>query len=122
MEFWRGTGEQKTPTSFISACDKFTYTEVLRQRGDESPGQTPSARDKVLHEKGEIARIVRHLSDAVESCSDESGWAPLGNVGIVVNNHFPDFDPRHFGFKTLSGNDRGHRDVRLTKKADSAIV
>jgi hypothetical protein len=40
--------------------------------------------------------------DAVESCADESGWAPLAAVGKVVSNHVPDFDPRHYGFKKLS--------------------
>lgn len=28
-----GFGEQKTPSPFVSACDKFIYTEILRRRG-----------------------------------------------------------------------------------------
>ena len=31
-----GFGEQKTPSAFVSACDKFIYTEVLRTKTDES--------------------------------------------------------------------------------------
>jgi len=31
-----GFGEQKTPSAFVSACDKFIYTEVLRAKTDES--------------------------------------------------------------------------------------
>ena len=31
-----GFGEQKTPAPFVSACDKFIYTEVLRANADES--------------------------------------------------------------------------------------
>jgi uncharacterized LabA/DUF88 family protein len=31
-----GFGEQKTPSAFVSACDKFIYTEVLRAENDES--------------------------------------------------------------------------------------
>jgi len=30
-----GFGEQKTPSPFVSACDKFIYTEVLRAKTDE---------------------------------------------------------------------------------------
>ena len=31
-----GFGEKKTPSAFVSACDKFIYTEVLRAKTDES--------------------------------------------------------------------------------------
>ena len=30
-----GFGEKKTPAPFVSACDKFIYTEVLRAKTDE---------------------------------------------------------------------------------------
>ncbi len=93
-----GYGERKTPTSFVAACDKFTYTEVLRApaKGRSAP---PAVRKEALVENSEL---MRHLVDAAESCANESGWAPLGNVGSVVANHLPEFDPRHYGFKKLS--------------------
>jgi uncharacterized LabA/DUF88 family protein len=31
-----GFGEKKTPSPFVSACDKFIFTEVLRAKTDES--------------------------------------------------------------------------------------
>ena len=31
-----GFGEKKTPSAFVSACDKFIYTEVLRAKVDEN--------------------------------------------------------------------------------------
>ena len=93
-----GYGEQKTPTSFIAACDRFTYTEILRPAGKKQ-AKPVLVRADVLDPKGEF---VRHLTDAVESCADEGGWADLGSVGYVVVNHVPDFDPRHYGFKKLS--------------------
>src|SRR4030042_4557597 len=31
-----GFGEKKTPEAFVSACDKFIYTEVLRSKEDNS--------------------------------------------------------------------------------------
>lgn len=93
-----GFGEQKTPSSFIAACDKFTYTEVLRSSGTP-PSSSATVHKDALGKDGELAR---HLIDAVESCADEDGWASLSEVGSVVVNHLPAFDPRHFGFKKLS--------------------
>lgn len=93
-----GFGEKKTPTSFIAACDKFIYTEVLRNPSEEP--KLPAAPRKDL--LGDEPRLRQQLVDAVESCTDESGWAPLASVGKVISNHVPDFDPRHYGFKKLS--------------------
>jgi len=93
-----GFGERKTPTSFIAACDKFTYTEVIRRPREGAQHSMPAG-NALFDDKTDL-RL--HLVDAVESCADESGWAPLGAVGKVVANHVPDFDPRHHGFKKLS--------------------
>ena len=34
--FVYGFGERKTPAAFVSACDKFIFTEVLRSKDDDS--------------------------------------------------------------------------------------
>lgn len=93
-----GFGEHKTPASFVAACDKFTYTEVLRKPGEE-PQHPPSAPKDLFDEENPLRQ---QLANAVESCADETGWASLGAIGNVVANHVPDFDPRHYGFKKLS--------------------
>lgn len=92
-----GFGEQKAPTAFVKACDKFTYTEILRPEppssGRSAPQRTPAAKDRAL---------VAALKDAVEASSDESGWAHLGQVGKTLNNRLSDFDPRNFGHRNLA--------------------
>jgi NYN domain/OST-HTH/LOTUS domain len=93
-----GFGEEKTPTSFIAACDKFIYTEVLRNSSQAPPASGQVHKDALRRN----AELMHRLVDAVESCADESGWASLGTVGSVVVNHMPSFDPRHYGFKKLS--------------------
>ena len=95
-----GYGEEKTPKSFIAACDKFTFTEILRTPGRERLDASPV----IVHKNalGDQGDLVRNIVDAIESCSDESGWAALAAVGSVVSNHIPDFDPRHYGHKKLS--------------------
>jgi hypothetical protein len=93
-----GFGEHNTPASFIAACDKFTYTKGLRSPGEQPQLNVAAPKDLF----GDDIPLRKQLVDAVESCADESGWAPLGAVGKVVANHVPDFDPRHYGFKKLS--------------------
>lgn len=48
-----GFGEQKTPQPFVSACDKFIYTEVLRppRRGIARNSNSQSVRQKSGHAK-----------------------------------------------------------------------
>ncbi len=68
-----GFGEQKTPTAFVSACDKFIYTEVIRSKTDD--GGTIAR--KSSSELKQDTKLVNLLRNAVEASSDESGWAHL---------------------------------------------
>lgn len=100
-----GFGEEKTPKAFVRACDRFIYTEVLRQQtaaGDnkEQPSPQPRKRfsTKDLKQDTKLVTIVRN---AIEDAADDTGWAPLGVVGQKVANSNPDFDPRNYGYKKL---------------------
>ena len=42
------------------------------------------------------------IVEAIEGASDETGWAPLGNVGTYLTKIRPDFDPRLYGHRKLS--------------------
>jgi uncharacterized LabA/DUF88 family protein len=93
-----GFGEKKTPAPFVSACDKFIYTEILgAKEGDDSP-QSPrpiaSLQDK---------RLMSLLRNAVEASSDDAGWSFLGLVGSSIAKQAPEFDSRNYGYPKLSG-------------------
>jgi len=94
-----GFGEKKTPVPFVSACDKFIYTEVLRaeESGEES---TPIKRLSTSELKRDH-KLIRLLRDAVDAASDESGWAHLGAMGNIIAKQSPEFDPRNYGYKKL---------------------
>jgi len=92
-----GFGEQKTPEPFVSACDKFIYTEVLAVK-EEGGGSVKRQTAKSL--KGDT-KLVDLLRNAVEASSDDSGWAHLAPVGSNVAKQAPDFDPRNYGYKKL---------------------
>ena len=92
-----GFGEQKTPPAFVSACDKFIYTEVLRPKTDESKAIVK----KSSSELKQNTKLVNLLRNAVEASSDESGWAHLASVGSNITKQSPEFDARNYGYRKL---------------------
>jgi uncharacterized LabA/DUF88 family protein len=92
-----GFGEQKTPSAFVSACDKFIYTEVLRSKTDESE----AIAKKSSNELRKNTKLVSLLRNAVEASSDETGWAHLASVGSNIAKQSPEFDPRNYGYGKL---------------------
>jgi uncharacterized LabA/DUF88 family protein len=94
-----GFGEKKTPSPFVSACDKFIFTEVLRAKLDESAAIVR----KSTNELRKDTRLVSLLRNAVEASSDETGWAKLSPVGSKIAKQSPEFDPRNYGYAKLSG-------------------
>jgi len=93
-----GFGERKTPVPFVSACDKFIYTEVLR--AEESEEETPIKKLSAAELKRD-RKLIRLLRDAADAASDESGWAHLGAMGNIIAKQSPEFDPRNYGYRKL---------------------
>lgn len=95
-----GFGERKTPRAFVSACDRFIYTDVFVQLQDDIPNKGLSPRSsKELRCDTKLLNLVR---SAIEAASDETGWAQLSPVGSYINKTANDFDPRNYGFSKLS--------------------
>jgi hypothetical protein len=117
-----GFGERKTPAPFVSACDKFIYTEILRTPAHTAtePASSPKkpaakSSSKLLATtttvegkppevpapiKAEVPLDV--IAKVIDDISDESGWTNLGPVGNNISKLRPDFDPRLYNFKKLS--------------------
>jgi uncharacterized LabA/DUF88 family protein len=95
--FVYGFGEKKTPKAFVSACDKFIFTEVLRSKDDYSE----KIKRRTTNELKKDTKLVNLLRNAVEASSDDSGWAHLAAVGSNVAKQAPEFDPRNYGYKKL---------------------
>jgi len=93
-----GFGERKTPNAFVSACDKFTFVDILTD-----PSETPrkTAATAAAKFKRDTA-LINLLRSAIETSADEGGWAELGVVGKQISSQKPDFDSRHHGFGKLS--------------------
>lgn len=98
-----GFGERKTPQPFVTACDKFIYTELLREVDEPDDEEAPTPRKRrTAAELKRDARLVRLLRNAVIGVSDEDGWASLGSIGSHIAKQAPDFDARNYGFGKLS--------------------
>lgn len=104
-----GLGEKKTPVSFISACDKFIYIEILKKTDDilipEIPVKSKGNHKQKDHQTETIGKIDKKLfkliSESINDLADEKGWVFLGDLGNLLAKKQPDFDPRNYGFKKL---------------------
>ncbi len=116
-----GIGEKKTPVSFIAACSKFIYVEILGQAvpqnleaGKEGTDDLAEGeKEKVMNPKSDSViqkipdKLVRDdlinlISSSVSDLADEDGWAYLAVVGAHISKKKPDFDPRNYGFQRLT--------------------
>ena len=96
-----GFGEKKTPKAFVAACDKFIYTEILKESQEEAEEDDVKHAPRPQKEFKVDRRLLGLLRNAVDDLADESGWAYLGTVGQSVTNRSSEFDPRNYGFKKL---------------------
>ncbi|MEJ2429544.1 MAG: NYN domain-containing protein [Deltaproteobacteria bacterium] len=96
-----GFGERKTPRAFVSACDRFIYTDVFVQSRDKVIDEVLKPHSsKKLRSNTKLLNLVR---SAINAGSDDTGWAQLAPVGSYINKTANDFDPRNYGFSKLSG-------------------
>ena len=86
-----GFGEKKTPEAFIAACDKFVFTEILKEKEVVPENEDES-------NNLELRPLV---ISAINAVSKDDGWAKLSNVGSYINKNHPSFDPRNYGYEKL---------------------
>jgi uncharacterized LabA/DUF88 family protein len=106
-----GFGERKTPKSFIGACDKFIYTEILKEseetivytENNPSPAKSSlsSQVENITQKLSANEQLIRLLKDAYEATTQEDIWVELGLFGNRLTQLSPDFDSRNYGFKQL---------------------
>jgi len=121
-----GMGEQKTPRSFISACNKFLYLDILyekRQQNTENGEQNspvPENGNSVKENKDNkenkekktkaaakkttvknIDKIKQALQEITEENADIDGWVYLSILGSFLIKRFPKFDVKKYGYSKL---------------------
>lgn len=94
-----GMGEKKTPTPFVSACNRFLYLENLERSENESTERITSPAENASLNSDKIRSALRTI---INEISDEDGWASLSEVGNILLKRYPSFDVRNFGFTKLT--------------------
>jgi NYN domain/OST-HTH/LOTUS domain len=115
-----GIGEKKTPNSFIVACDRFIYIEVLdgaikktrkvvtvtTKTSKPAPKLVETNTNELTLPKEVVNKIdiktIELIEDTLEAIGDDDGWAFLGDVGNLISKKKPEFDPRNYGFSKLT--------------------
>lgn len=130
-----GIGEQKTPNSFIVACDRFVYIEVLDGHiKKKKPKRTSATETKKVIDKNPLKVVekiapkplnkidgptIDLIEDSIDDIADDSGWAFLGDVGNLIVKKKPEFDPRNYGFAKLTPMLKSLTDILEIDERDS---
>lgn len=128
-----GIGEKKTPNSFIVACDRFIYIEVLDGAVTKKPKKpvasntttttTTTTTTKKPVEKETPNKIdlqtIELIEATIEAIGDDDGWAFLGDVGSLIVKKKPEFDPRNYGFTKLTPMMKSLTDILEIDERDS---
>ena len=98
-----GIGEKKTPESFIVACDKFIYIEILKYQREGSESELAEKKSSQKDNIDKITpKVIRLISSTISDLADDDGWAFLGDVGNLLQKKQPNFDSRNYGFQKLT--------------------
>ncbi len=107
-----GIGRRTTPEPFRVACNKFIFTETIMD--DEvvnventkklttssdtenifKTSKTENANTSTLDDRA----LKKLIKDAIDSASEDDGWANLGGVGSCIPRIDSSFDARNYGF------------------------
>ena len=130
-----GIGEKKTPNSFIVACDRFIYIEVLEgaikktrsineqsatknQKQSATPTDSKKQTEKEITSKVDL-QTIELIEATIEAIGDDDGWAFLGDVGNLIVKKKPEFDPRNYGFAKLTPMLKSMTDILEIDERDS---
>lgn len=88
-----GMGEQKTPKPFSTACNVFKYLEILADEELQSSGE---------REKIELKSIEDAIIRIVAENANDQDEINIGELGSRLQNRYPDFDVRNYGYSKFS--------------------
>ncbi|WP_439131656.1 NYN domain-containing protein [Polaribacter sp.] len=110
--FVMGIGEKKTPTAFVKSCEVFTFTENLKSEDsedeeDKTTDETKKKRViKKVKEPNKNLRLSKEdwktIIKAFDISTNEEDKAHISTLGLNIRKIDPSFDPRSYGFKSLT--------------------
>ncbi|HLQ19858.1 MAG TPA: NYN domain-containing protein [Tabrizicola sp.] len=104
-----GVGEKKTPESLRNVCNRFIFLENIAAAPEVA--EAPTAETRVLAkpaaapakaEKDPPSKAIPLVLAAMKKIGIEEDAYPLGQLGQVLTQLYPDFDSRSYGSARLS--------------------
>ncbi|WP_367109897.1 NYN domain-containing protein [uncultured Psychrobacter sp.] len=115
-----GFGKRNTVEAFAQSCDEFYYVEdLLPTEKSASPTNTkpqevikatniPDPAPVKVWDKNRLKCDTKLLNSLRASIidhpkADAQRWLNLGLVGLGIKKHYPEFDPKNYGYDKLAG-------------------
>jgi hypothetical protein len=95
-----GIGEAKTPDSLRKVCNRFVFIENI-VGGAEALEAKPEAVTKAVAKEPAV-KAIPLIRDAMKKIDPDQDDYSLGQLGQVITQLHPDFDPRSYGSAKLS--------------------
>lgn len=105
--FVMGIGEKTTPEAFVKSCEVFTFTENLTEKEakqeNDSKKESKASKTKASTSKLNLSKEDKTTIDkAFEISINEEDKAHVSTLGANIRKIDPSFDPRSYGFKSLT--------------------
>ena len=108
-----GMGEEKTPKSFVNACENFKYLDLLynkeeaeeKQRTATTRRNTNASSEKDAGDNDNLPKlsdIEKEVISIIRSNAEENGWINMSELGINLSKRSRGFDPRNYQCSKLS--------------------
>lgn len=103
--FVMGIGEKKTPVAFVQSCEIFTYCENITDPPRVVVERQPRAKKK-SKANDPVANGLEPAQSIIDKAFDisvnEESQVLVSKLGFSLRKIDPSFDPRTYGFKSLS--------------------
>ncbi len=112
--FVMGIGRKTTPIAFVNSCEIFTFSENLQVEEvevveEEIPKEQSRSkparkeRPQKMETKEKFPKVNMNIIDkAFDIAINEDEEAHISKLGLTLRKIDPSFDPRTYGFKTLT--------------------
>lgn len=107
-----GMGEQKTPSSLVSACETFKFLDLLYKEDKPAPSQPKrevnTVPDESTAQAGRVSmsiptrkEIEKEIIAIIEARAGDEEWVDLSEIGDNLPKRVPGFDPRNYKCQKL---------------------
>ncbi len=108
--FVMGIGKKLTPIAFVNSCEVFTFSEnlvpepiIIKQPKEKHKEGAKRLTKTKVHQDNKTSMIDLSIIDkAFDISINDNDEAFISKVGLSLRKIDPSFDPRTFGFKTLT--------------------